>query len=232
MPTNAQASRSASSTGLDGSTRASAPPQEMSIQVSGKHMDVGDALRTRVQDELSASVGRFFERGGAADVVLSKDGHLICCDVTLRLASGQHLQAKGLAGDAHAAFSAALEKIEARVRRYKRRLKNHHPNHANGRLPAETAPYVVLRSPDDDEGQDEDWLDDDGAAHGAPAAMVVAETEADVKTLTVAGAVMELDLTDAPLVLFRNAGHGGLSVVYRRRDGNIGWIDPERTRKA
>jgi ribosomal subunit interface protein len=198
----------------------------MSIQVSGKHMAVGDALRTRIEDELALSVGRFFERGGAADVVLAKDGHSICCDVSLRLASGQLLQAKGLGGDAHAAFSIALEKIESRVRRYKRKLKNHHPHNADDRLPAETAPYVVLRSPEEEE-LDEAW----GEGHGAPAAMVVAETEADVKTLTVSGAVMQLDLTDNPLVLFRNAAHGGLSVVYRRGDGNIGWIDPERTRK-
>jgi ribosomal subunit interface protein len=200
----------------------------MLIQVSGKHMAVGDALRSRIEDELSTSVGRFFERGGNADVVLSKDGHSICCDVTLRLASGQLLNAKGLGGDAHAAFSVALEKIESRVRRYKRKLKNHHPHGADDRLPAETASYVVLRSPGDEDEIDEDW----GTGHGPDAAMVVAETEAEVKTLTVSGAVMELDLTDKPMVMFRNAAHGGLSVVYRRGDGNIGWVDPERTRKA
>ncbi len=146
------------------------------------------------------------------------------------MASGQLLQAKGLGGDAHAAFSTALEKIEARVRKYKRRLKNHHAHGAtDDRLPAETAPYVVLRSPEDEADVDEDW---EAGSSGPPAAMVVAETEADVKTLTVSGAVMALDLTDHPLVLFRNAAHGGLSVVYRRGDGNIGWIDPERTRKS
>lgn len=222
MQTTAQASRSAPSTAaLNGSGT------EMSIQVSGKHMAVGDALRSRIESELAAGVGRFFERGGSGDVVLSKDGHSICCDVTLRLASGQLLQAKGLGGDAHAAFSVALEKIETRVRRYKRRLKSHHPHNGGARGPAESAPYVVFRTPDDEE-LDDDW----GGEEGPPKAMVIAETEASVNTLTVSGAVMELDLSGAPLVLFRNAGHGGLSVVYRRSDGNIGWIDPERTRKS
>ncbi len=221
MQTIAQAPRSAPS------TAASNGPGDMSIQVSGKHMAVGDALRSRIESELAAGVGRFFERGGSGDVVLSKDGHSICCDVILRLASGQLLQAKGLGGDAHAAFSTALEKIETRVRRYKNRLKSHHPHNGGARGPAESAPYVVLRS-SDDEDIDEDWAPE----HGPPAGMVIAETEASLNTLTVSGAVMELDFTGAPLVLFRNAAHGGLSVVYRRGDGNIGWIDPERTRKV
>jgi ribosomal subunit interface protein len=224
MQTTAQAPRSASSTaGLNGATK-SPPDVPMSIQVSGKHMAVGEALRSRIEAELAAGVGRFFERGGSGDVVLSKDGHSICCDVALRLASGQLLQAKGLGGDAHAAFSNALEKISTRVRRYKNRLKDHHP-HPGQRPPDETTPYMVLRSAEDDD-LDEDW----GADHAPPASMVIAETEATVKTLTVSGAVMELDLTDTPMVLFRNAAHGGLAVVYRRGDGNIGWIDPERTK--
>ena len=87
----------------------------------------------------------------------------------------------------------------------------------------------VLRSPDDDVTEDDGWDDEN---HGPPQAMIIAETQAPLRTLTVSGAVMELDLTESQTIVFRNAAHGGLSVVYRRPDGNIGWIDPERTTGA
>jgi ribosomal subunit interface protein len=203
----------------------------MNVQVSGKQIDVGEALRSRITDELTAGIGKYFERGGSAEVVVSRDGHNFCVDVICVLASGQQLVARGMGPDAHTAFDAAVTKLETRIRRYKRRLKNHHAHLGGGSRIAEAAAYVVLRAPsdDDEEGGDE-WGADGSAGDGAPAAAIIAETEAPVKTLTVSMAVMELDLTDSPVVLFRNAAHGGLSVVYRRRDGNIGWIDPERTR--
>ena len=97
---------------------------------------------------------------------------------------------------------------------------------------SEAAAYVVLRTPADEDDLDGEWGADGSAGSGAPAGAIIAESQASVKTLTVSMAVMELDLIEAPLVLFRNAAHGGLSVVYRRADGNIGWIDPERTRVA
>lgn len=202
----------------------------MNVQVSGRRVDVGEALRTRISDELTANVGKYFERGGSAEVVVSRDGHGFCVDVVLILASGQQLVASGLGGDAHAAFSAALGKIETRIRRYKRRLKNHH-QHPGGRQ-VEEAAYTILRAPEDEDDLDGEWGADGSAGSGAPSGAIIAETQASVKTLTVSMAVMELDLIDAPLVLFRNVAHGGLSVVYRRGDGNIGWIDPERTRAS
>ncbi len=198
----------------------------MNVQVSGKHVNVGDALRQRISEELIAGVGKYFERGGDADVSVGKDGHSFCVDIVVRLASGQQLEARGLGGDAHGAFDAALSKLETRIRRYKRRLKNHHLHPGGRAATAELASLIVLRA--DDEGDfDEAWEAAEDAS-GAPEAKIIAETEATVKTMPVSMAVMELDLSDAPVVLFRNAGHGGLSVVFRRRDGNIGWIDPER----
>jgi ribosomal subunit interface protein len=199
----------------------------MQVQVTGKHVDVGEALRSRVSDELTSSIGKYFDRGGGADVVVSREGHAFKVDCAVTLASGQQLQSHGTGGDAHSAFDAALNKIEKRIRRYKRRLKDHSP--AAQAKQAETAAYFVLRAPDEDE-EDED-LDDGVVVDGAlPSAMVIAETERPVRTMTVSGAVMELDLTESQTIVFRNAAHGGLSVVYRRPDGNIGWIDPERTK--
>ena len=204
----------------------------MNIQVAGRHVDLGEALRTRISDELNANVGKYFERGGSAEVTVGKDRYAFCVDIVLHLSSGQEMMVRGLGGDAHSAFSAALDKIEGRIRRYKRRLKNHH---ATPSPKSEPTAMVVLRSPDDDEAAFEEafadeWGEDGSAGAGAPQAAIIAETQAALKTMTVSMAVLELDLTEQPVVMFRNAAHGGLSVVYRRTEGNIGWIDPERTR--
>jgi ribosomal subunit interface protein len=197
----------------------------MQIQVAGKQVDVGAALRDRITDDLTAGIGKYFERGGEADVTVSRQGHLFRVDCMVNLHSGQRLQSHGTGGDAHAAFSDALVKMETRVRRYKRRLKDHSP--AAAAKQAQTAVYTTLRSPDLGDDSDE-WLEDSGN-DGAHSGMVIAENDTQVKILTVSGAVMELDLTESQTIVFRNAAHGGLSVVYRRADGNIGWIDPERT---
>jgi ribosomal subunit interface protein len=197
----------------------------MRVQVSGKHVAVGDALRTRIIDELTGAIGRYFERGGDAEVVVSRDGHGFKVDCAVTLATGQHLLSHGLAADAHAAFSLALSKIETRIRRYKQRLKSHGQQTTS--KAAETAALYVLRGVDD--VAEEDW--EEPPAGGPPTAMVIAETEAPLKTMTVSMAVLDLDLTESQAIVFRNAAHGGLSVVYRRNDGNIGWIDPERTKR-
>jgi ribosomal subunit interface protein len=197
----------------------------MQVQVTGKHVDVGEALRARVSDELSSSIGKYIERpGGGADVVVSRDGHGFRVDCAVTLASGQQLTTHGVGGDAHLAFDAASAKMQKRIRRYKNRLKDHHPQ-AMARQAAETAAYVVLQIPDEDDEEEYDG----GPAH-FPEPLVIAETETKIGSMTVSMAVMELDLTESQTIVFRNAAHGGLSVVYRRPDGNIGWIDPERTR--
>lgn len=199
----------------------------MQVQVSGKHVDVGEALRARVSDEIAQSIGKYFGRGGAAEVVVSKDGYAFRVDCSVKLASGQQLISHGSGGDAHAAFDAALAKIDTRIRRYKRRLKSH--SAAATAKQVENAAMFVLRAPEGDDA-DDDWDVEADHPTGAPAAMVIAETQAAMKTMTVSMAVMELDLTAYPAIVFRNAAHGGISVVYRRPDGNIGWIDPERTK--
>jgi ribosomal subunit interface protein len=198
----------------------------MEVTVSGHQMDVGDALRSRIVSELSDNVQKYFERGGSADVRINPEGHGFRVDVSVNLASGQHLDSHGAGGDAHAAFDDALNKIEKRVRRYKRKLKNHHQNAgkaSNGGAEAETTPYIVLQATADDV----DGADDSGA-EGSDEPLVIHESESILRTLTVAMAVLELDLSGRPVLLFRNVAHGGLAVVYRRQDGNIGWIDPQR----
>ena len=194
----------------------------MQVQVTGKHVNVGDSLRTRISDELLGSIARYFERGGDAEVVVSREGHAFRIECSVNLASGQRLESHGLGGDAHSAFGAALAKIETRIRRYKRRLKSHAA--AAESKAAELAASYVLRAPDEGDELDE-WRADGGDM--PPQAMVIAETQAELKTMTVSMAVMELDLTEQQAIVFRNAAHGGLSVVFRRADGNFGWVDPQ-----
>lgn len=208
----------------------------MQVQVSGKHVDVGEALRSRIESELTDGIEKYFERGGDADVVVSKEGAQFRIDAFVTLASGQYIVGHSYGGDAHSAFDGLLQKVEKRVRRYKRRLKDHHDGAGGGLGPEATemaferVPITVLRSPE--QVEDEDFGVVGRSGEGPPPAMVVAETEREIRTMTVGMAVLELDLTDYPVVIFRNAAHGGLSVVYRRPDGNVGWVDPERTRSA
>ncbi|MGZ3404304.1 MAG: ribosome hibernation-promoting factor, HPF/YfiA family, partial [Phenylobacterium sp.] len=149
----------------------------MQVQVTGKHVDVGEALRSRVSDELSSSIGKYFDRGGGggADVVVSREGHAFKVDCAVTLASGQQLTTQGLGGDAHLAFDAAMLKMQKRIRRYKNRLTDHHPQ-ALARQ-AETAAYYVLQAPDDGPDSDDDV---DGEPAGFPEPMVIAETETEI----------------------------------------------------
>jgi len=191
----------------------------MKIQVSGKNIDLGDALQSHVSGRLSEGVQKYFGRGAEAIVTFTRERHLVECEMTAHLYSGVFLAAHGDGGDAYAAFEVALDKLEKRVRRYKRRLKNHH---ANGKepMPAAAAAYYTLAPlPDEDEG-------DGPASSDDPTPVVVAEKQTALREMTVGAAVMQLDLAESPAIVFKNAAHGRLNVVYRRRDGHIGWIDP------
>jgi ribosomal subunit interface protein len=195
----------------------------MKVLIAGKQIDVGDALRARITEELTTGIEKYFSRATEAHVTVAKAGPGFAVDCDVHLASGISLQAQGSGGDAHAAFDSALTKIEKRVRRYKRRLRNHHTMNKSP-LPAEDASAYVLAPFKEDE---ESELA--GGTNGAdPAPLVIAETKMALRTMPVAMAVLQLELTETPALMFRNAGHGGLNVVYRRADGNIGWIDPER----
>ena len=195
----------------------------MRIQVAGRQMDVGEALRTRIEGELASGVGKYFNRATDAVVTVAKNGNGtgVEVDCTVHLSSGISLQAEGHGGDAHVAFGDAMDKLEKRVRRYKRRLRNHHADNKSP-LPAEGASAYVL-APLEDENEA-----DAGVLAAEPGPLIIAESTMAVRTMTVSMAVMQLDLSKEPALLFRNAAHGGLSVVYRRADGNIGWIDPQR----
>ena len=188
----------------------------MQVQVSGHHLDVGDALRAHATERLQAAVTKYFDRPVDGQVTFSKQGHEFRADASAHLSSGMRVNAQGAASEVYASFEAALERLEKRLRRYKRKLKNHNNNNKPP-LPAESFPSFVIEAGDEHEEIPED---------AQP--VIIAEGTTSVPILSVGDAVMRMDLSDAPVVVFRTGGGGGLNLVYRREDGNIGWIDTGR----
>lgn len=187
----------------------------MTLRITGKHMDIGDALRGRIEARINDAIEKYFDGGFSGHVVVAKEGSRFNADCVIHLDSGMSLQAAGQAQEAPNAFDAAADRIEKRLRRYKRKLKSHAPGGGNG-VAAEDIAYTVMEATPD-EGEDEI------AEDYAPA--IVAESTVALRTMSVANAVVELDIRDNPVVVFRNAGNNHVNVVYRRPDGNIGWID-------
>lgn len=188
----------------------------MSLTVSGIHMNIGEALTNRINDRLEDAVSKYFANGYSGKVTVEKSGNWYECDCSVHLDSGVQLQAKAKTGDATSSFEEAADKIEKRLRRYKRRLKDHH---SDAKAKALEALYSVVETPASEEEVPEDYNP-----------LVIAEATTTVNTQSVAQAVVQLDLTDHPVVVFKNAANDEINVVYRRSDGNIGWVDPSRER--
>ena len=188
----------------------------MQIQITGHQIDIGDALRTHVRDELEAAVSKYFDRPGEAHVTFSRSGPAFHVDCRVHLSSGLLLNAKHEGHDIYPTFDGAKDRLEKQLRRYKRRLKNHGANHKSA-LPAENVASFVIAAPDDSEEVPEDHQP-----------MIVAEGATEVPALSVGDAVMRMDMSDAPFYIFRNGANRGINLVYRREDGNIGWIDTSR----
>jgi ribosomal subunit interface protein len=191
----------------------------MRIQVSGKQMDIGDALRTHVEDRLGEAVSKYFDRPVEATVTFSKDRHEFIADSSVHLPTGMTVNATARADEVYACFEGAVDRMEKQLRRYKRRLKDHHRDR-QGPIEAIGVPsYILQGGADEAEGEEPETLQP----------VIVAEMETKVPFLSVGEAVMQMELAGAQLLVFRNDAHGGVNVVHRRDDGNIGWIDPRNT---
>ncbi len=188
----------------------------MQVNVVGKQIDIGEALRSHVEDRLSRGIGKYFSRPGRAHVFFSREGPDFRCDCTVHLDSGITLQSSGEAGDIYASFEMAADRMEKRVRRYKRRLKSHHAHKKQARKKAQPASTYVIAPQNESEEEPEDLQP-----------VIIAETTTDIQTLSVGEAVMQLDLAESPVVIFFSSATDQLNVVYRRADGNIGWINPD-----
>jgi ribosomal subunit interface protein len=187
----------------------------MSLRISGKHMEIGDAFRTRIENRIGDAVDKYFDGGFSGRVTVEKAGSRFTADCSIHIDTGMVLQATGQAQDPQLAFDGAAERIEKRLRRYKRRLKSHNNGGGNGVDAIDMAYRIMSPVGDEDDEVPDDY---------APA--VVAESTVALQTMSVATAVIELDTKDTPVVVFRNAGTDSVNIVYRRPDGNIGWIDP------
>lgn len=192
----------------------------MHVSVKGKQIDVGESLRSHVETQLDALVGKYFANPIEAQAVFAPEAHLVRCDLAVHVGRDIVANSRGEATDAYAAFDAAAERLEKRLRRQKRRLRDHHARAAEAALPARS--YILV--PEEPE--------ESAVADGEDRPLVVAEMTAEIPTLSVSQAVMRIDLGEEPALLFRNRAHGGLNLVYRRADGNIGWVDPELAARA
>ena len=188
----------------------------MRYQITGKQIDIGSALQTHVETELGSSVDKYAGRPTDANVVFSKSGAEYVCEVEVHLSTGLTTQAKGHAHEIYASFESANEKIEKQLRRYKRRLKDHHKDRVQP-VDMSMAPSYILASNDAEDSEPE----------GDVASMIIAEMETKIPALSVGEAVMQMELGHSDVLVFRNERHGRLNVVHKREDGNIGWIDPE-----
>lgn len=192
----------------------------MQLSITGKQIDIGTSLRTYVQDKVSQSVGKYFDRSVDGAVTFSRDGHEYRADCMVHLASGLHLQAQGRSTDIYASFDMAIDRMEKRLRRYKGRIRDHH-NGARANIVSSPAREHVIASEADGDASEPSTLNP----------VIVSENMTQLKTLTVGEAVMQLDLMETPALVFRNSAHGEINVVYRRGDGNIGWIDPATVKR-
>jgi ribosomal subunit interface protein len=191
----------------------------MSFRVSGKNIDVGEVLRSRINDRIAEATAKYFDGGFSGHVTVGREGFGFRTECVIHLDSGIMLEAEAMAADAYASADQVAERIEKRLRRYKRRLKNHQAVALDGAVAeprAISAPSYVIAAPAHDS-------DDEITAFDP---VIIAETTTALKRLSVSDAVMELDLSGATVVVFRHAGHGRVNLVYRRGDGHIGWIDP------
>ena len=199
----------------------------MHITVSGKQLELSDALRYRVSTMLDAISRKYFGDALEANVTFSRARSFFTCDINMHAGRGLTLRGEGEAADANAAFDDAAEHIAKRLRRYRRRVNEHARDLVNREAvePSAPAQHYILRQQDETEaaaGEDAE----DQAAPPSHFATVVAENPAEILRLTVGEAVMRMDLADQPVVMFRNSVTGQFNVVYRRQDGHVGWIDP------
>jgi ribosome hibernation promoting factor len=187
----------------------------MRYQISGKQIDIGNALQVHVQNELNDTVKKYAGRPTDANVVFSRNAHEFVCEATVHLSTGLTAQAKAHDTEIYAAFDGCRDKMEKQLRRYKRRLKDHHRDRAEPVELLGASSYILASKEQADDAEPETLQP-----------IIVAEMETKIQTLSVGEAVMQMELASGNVLVFRNEGNGALNVVHRREDGNIGWIDP------
>jgi ribosomal subunit interface protein len=190
----------------------------MDIAINGKGIDLGSSLRAHINEKLESIVCKHFPEAIEAIVQISMDNHNITADITVHISKGISLRSHQSAMDAYVSFDLALHKIDTRLRRYHNKIKKHHEKQPTAST-IRAMNYVLAHS----HGEVEELPGNDSVANGA----IIAEMAEEIPTLSVSDAVMKMDLADHNVFVFKNIQHGGLNIVHRRTDGNIGWIDPQ-----
>ena len=192
----------------------------MQLTVKGRHVGVSERLREHVRERLDSAISKYFTAAIDAHVVFASEKRNFEASITVHVGSGITLQGQGEADEIFACFDIAATRVEKRLRRYKRRLRDHHRGR-DGRMDGLSAQQYVIEAEADKEHADEN----DEPDNLSP--VIVAEAKTEIAELTVGEAVMRMDLAESPALMFFNRSHGGINVVYRRTDRNIGWIDPQ-----
>lgn len=201
----------------------------MKVTVSGKQVEIGEAFPTYAESHLGEVVEKYFDSGIDSNVTVSRAGAGLRIDITVHPGRGIIVQSHGEGATAHAAFDLALERIAKRLSRYKRRLRDHNRKEkSEAKQNPRNAQRYIIAPPVEKEDTDQDT----GLEEEGDNPVIIAETTAELETLSVSEAVMRLDLADRSAMVFLNAGNGRVNVVYQRRDGNIGWVDPETDGEA
>jgi ribosomal subunit interface protein len=190
----------------------------MQLSVNGKQLDIGDSLRQHIEREVPAIVEKYFANPTDADVTVSKEGATFRTDIAVHVGKGIVVQSHARSSDAYVSFDEAAEHMAKRLRRYKRRLRDHHRERSQKDDVLNAAQYGLAA--------EQDMIVDDGEPAELDQPVIVAEMQTRIETLSVGAAVMRMDLANLPAMMFRNSAHGGLNMVYLRTDGNIGWVDP------
>ena len=188
----------------------------MQITITARHLDVSDKVRNHVEQHLTSVLGRFAERPTGAGVTFDREGQSFICEVTVHLSTGLTAQAKSSSVNVYTSFDLASDKLGKQLRRYKRRLKNHHHERTTPVHYSDALSSVLASSEIEHDEEEPESLQP----------VIIAEIETRIPALSVGEAVMQMELAEARLLVFRNLAHGGVNVVHRREDGNVGWIDP------
>ena len=190
----------------------------MQLSVNGKQLDIGDSLRNYIEREVPAIVEKYFAKPTGADVTVSKEGSTFRTDIAVHVGKGIIVQGHARSADPYASFDEAADHMAKRLRRYKRRLRDHH-RERNQKEDVLRAAQYVLAAEEHTEADDENYAEPEQP-------VIIAEMQTHIETLSVGEAVMRMDLASLPAMMFRNSAHGGLNMIYMRNDGNIGWVDP------
>ena len=207
----------------------------MQLTVQGKQIDVGESLKTHVEEKLSDVNDKYFNRAIEATVTFSREGHaFIKTHISIHVGKDIMVMSDAVETDPYVSFDEAAAKVAKQLRRYKKRLRDHHQRLEETPETSfiKARDYVLATAPsNDDKNEKGAEASEDDVAHGEDPA-VIAELSTSIQSMTVSEAVMRMDLSGQPALLFRNANHDGLNMVYRRSDGNVGWVDPEGAEKT